>query len=67
MALKSCIAASAPRWPALWISAAATDSGNGSERSSTITRRSSVTNSTPRMPPTIISALAVRYVGRVEA
>jgi hypothetical protein len=27
IALKSRIAASAPRWPALWISAAATDSG----------------------------------------
>ena len=29
MAPKSCIAASEPRWPALWISAAATDSGIG--------------------------------------
>ncbi len=27
MAPKSCIAASEPRWPALWISEAATDSG----------------------------------------
>ena len=61
MALKSWTAASAPRWPALWISAAATDSGNGSERSSTITRRRIVTKRTPRMPPTIMRALAVRY------
>ncbi|GBC80888.1 hypothetical protein HRbin09_02138 [bacterium HR09] len=58
MALKSCTAASAPRWPALWISAAATDSGKGSSGSSTMTRRSMVTNMIPKMPPTIMRALA---------
>ena len=61
IAPKSCFAASAPRWPALWISLAATDSGYGSERSSTITRRRIVTKRTPRIPPTIMRALAVRY------
>ena len=60
IAWKSCAAAAEPRWPALWISLAATDSGKGSSRSSTITRRRTVTNMMPRMPPTIIRALAVR-------
>ena len=50
------LAARAPCWPALWISDAATDSGNGSSGSSTITRRSSVTNRMPSVPPTAISA-----------
>ena len=66
MAWKSWIAASAPRWPALWISLAATDSGNGSARSSTMTRRRIVTNRMPRMPPTIMRAVAVRYSFGVE-
>src|SRR5213592_1151052 len=38
MLLKRCLAASAPLCPALWISPAATDSGNGSSRSSLIRR-----------------------------
>ena len=66
MAPNSCMAASEPRWPALWISLAATDSGYGSERSSTMTRRRIVTNRTPRMPPTIMSELAVRYSARLK-
>ena len=60
MAWNSCLAASAPVWPALWISDAATDSGNGRSGSSTMIRRSTVTNRMPRIPPTIISAVAVR-------
>ena len=55
-ARNNCSAASAPFWPALWISLAATDSGNGSVGSSTITRRSTVTNMIPSRPPRIISA-----------
>ncbi len=55
IARNSCIAASEPRWPALWISLAATDSGKGSDGSSTITRRRIVTMKIPRMPPRIIS------------
>src|ERR1041385_5318130 len=54
-------AASAPRRPALWISAAATDSGKGSAGSSTITRRTSDTNRTPSTPPTIINAVDFQY------
>ena len=50
------LAARAPCWPALWISEAATDSGKGSSGSSTITRRSRVTNRMPRVPPTAIKA-----------
>ena len=65
IALKSWIAASAPRCPALWISDAATDSGKGSPGSSTITRRSIVTNRIPRTPPRIINAAAVRYSGSI--
>ena len=61
IAWNSCIAASVPRWPALWISLAATDSGNGRPGSSTITRRRIVTNMIPRMPPRIISAAESRY------
>ncbi len=65
IAPNSCMAASAPRCPALWISAAATDSGKGKERSSTMTRRRSVTKKTPRMPPMIIRAEEMRYSGRL--
>ena len=42
-----------PLCPALWISAAATDSGNGSSGSLTRMRRVTVTNMMPRMPPQI--------------
>ncbi len=62
IAWKSCEAAPVPaRRPAMWISDAATDSGNGSDRSSTMTRRRIVTNMIPRIPPRIIRAEAVRY------
>jgi len=49
----------APR-PALWISEAATDSGNGSSLSSTMTRRRMVTNRMPMKPPTSMMAVASR-------
>ncbi len=49
-----------PVLPALWISAAARDSGNGRSGSSTITRRSTVTNMIPMTPPTSMIALASR-------
>ncbi len=42
-----------PFWPALWISAAATDSGKGSSALPTSTRRVMVTNRMPRIPPAI--------------
>ena len=61
MARNSCSAASDPFWPALWISDAATDSGNGSVWSSTITRLRIVTNMMPSVPPSIISAADSRY------
>ncbi len=67
IALKSCMAASAPLCPALCISEAATDSGKGSPSSSTITRLSIVTKRIPRMPPRTISAAAVRYSGSMES
>ena len=60
------MAAPSPRWPALWISAAAVDSGKGRSRSSTITRRSSVTKKMPRKPPTIIRALERAQASVVE-
>ena len=61
MARNSCSAASEPFWPALWISLAATDSGNCSDESSTMTRRRIVTNMIPSSPPRIISDDDTRY------
>ena len=65
IAWNSVLAASEPCWPALWISAAAFDSGNGNSGSSTITRLSSVTNRMPNTPPTSISALDCQYASTV--
>jgi hypothetical protein len=50
----------------MWICDAATDSGNGRSGSSTITRRSSVTKSIPRNPPTIMSAVDFQYASTEE-
>src|ERR1700693_1214685 len=65
---KRYFAASAPRCPALLISDGATDSGKGNSGSSTITRRTREIKSTPRMLPTIISAVDFQYAsaGRNE-
>src|SRR5689334_21325642 len=54
-------AASAPRWPALCISDAATDSGNGNDASSTSALRTSDTNRTPSTLPTNIRAVDFQY------
>ena len=59
-------AAPSPLWPALWISLAAVDSGNGSSGSSTMTRRSSVTKRIPKNPPTINRALDLAHAMRPE-
>src|SRR4030095_14616032 len=61
MFAKRYLAAPAPRCPALWISAAAVDSGNGRVLSSTIARRTSETNSTPKTEPTIMRTVDLRY------
>ena len=57
-------AACAPRCPALWISEAATDSGNGSSGSSTMPRRTSEINKTPSTLPTRINADVFQYASR---
>ncbi len=54
-----------PFWPALWISAAATDSGKTRSGSETMTRRRKVTNMIPRSPPTNIRADDLRYASTV--
>ena len=66
MAWNSGLAAPEPRWPALWISAAAEDSGKGRSGSSTITLRNRVTKKMPSTPPTIISALDCQYASTVS-
>ncbi len=55
MAWKRCREPWLPFWPALWISAAATDSGKTRSGSVTMTRRRKVTNRMPSRPPTNIS------------
>ena len=45
----------------MWISAAATDSGKGRLRSSTITRRTRETKRTPSTLPTTIRAVDFQY------
>ena len=66
MAWNSRAAARLPCCPALWISEAATDSGKGNSGSSTITRRSSVTNRMPSMPPTTIRTVDFQYASAVS-
>jgi hypothetical protein len=57
---RRCPAPFAPAWPALWMEAAATDSGKGRSFSPMRTRRVIVTNMMPRIPPAARMAVAVR-------
>src|SRR5260221_12407905 len=65
---KRYFAAAAPRWTALWISPLDTDAGNGNSGSWTMTLRTKDIKRTPRMLPTMISAVDFQYAswGRNE-